>query len=343
MFISHPIELSNRRNRCRPIVDELSTLIVNAALTSCNVCGSSKNIVIADEDRYGFPVRSAMCEDCGLIYLVDRFSQAEYEEFYSNGYYRKIIENFFGVRQKTKTIKTAQAKYTASLIASLKGYIDNVDGERNLLDIGGSTGLTSRLFEQEFGFKATVLEPSAEEAEMARTLGLAVEQNTIEHWETDNKFDVILLCRTFEHLFDLKLAFKKIYDLLTPNGLLVCDVSDFIHQGYLQGAADAVTKIDHCYWLNAESAKCVFAHLGFDVQHTIISLPDQQVGYLLKKMDRGRPIPQISTDLQIQKLLEIQRLWYLQGERYYDFTTWVRRTIYRFRRNLRKKIELFRT
>ena len=149
-----------------------------------------------------------------------------------------------------------------------------------------------------------------------------------------------MLCRTFEHLFDLKLAFGKIYDLLAPNGLLICDVSDFIHQGYLQGAAEAVTKIDHCYWLNTESAKYVFAYLGFDIQHTFINLPDQQVGYILKKKDGRRAIPQISTDIQVQKILELQRLWVLQGKKYYNFMTWARRSIYRIRRNLIKKIEL---
>ena len=342
MFISHPIELAKRRDRCRPMVDELSPLIRNATLISCNVCGSSKNIIIADKDRYGFPVRSAMCENCGLIYLVDRFSQTDYEKFYINGHYRKIIESFFGIRQEVKIIETAQNKYTASLVASLKGFINNADGERSLLDIGGSTGLTARLFEQEFGCKATVLEPSAEEAEMARSLGLDVEQNTIEQWETNNKFDIVLLCRTFEHLFDLKLAFEKISDLLTPEGLFICDVSDFIHQSYLQGASDAITKIDHCYWLNVGSARSVFAHLGFDIQHTYINLPDQQVGYVLKKKDDRGAIPQISTDIQIQDILEIQRLWVLQGERYYSFMTWLRRSIYRVRRNLIKKIELRR-
>lgn len=340
MFIHHPLEMEKRKKRCCSLTSKLSSEIVFNSLSQCNICGNDKATILANSDRYGFPIRTAMCDNCGLIYLLDRFSQDSYNNFYAQGHYRKIVENFYHVRQNINSIESEQNKYTNILIKSLKGFINNSGERKELLDIGGSTGLTARLFEQEFGFKSTVLEPSLEEFNKAQKIGVSVVNNTIEEWETNKKFDVILICRTFEHLYDLKLTFNKISDLLQQNGLLFCDIADFLQTCYYQGAPNVVSKIDHCFWLTKETAASIFSYLGFEIQKSFINIPNQQVGFLLKKSHISRPFSQVSIDKQIQEILHIQRLWSLERQKFYNFPSMIRRSLYRFRRNITKSLDL---
>jgi len=56
--------------------------------------------------------------------------------------------------------------------------------------------------------------------------------STIEHYETDEKFDFILLSGTLEHIIDTDMFFKKIKKLLKPSGIFITDSpSEFNFRG----------------------------------------------------------------------------------------------------------------
>src|ERR1041385_5573814 len=121
-FLLHASDLAIRRKRCAPAREQLLTY-QRQHVPSCNVCGSPRNVIVAERDRYGLPLRTAMCVHCGLIYLVDRFSAAGYGRFYRDGMYRDVSSSFLGTSHSIAQIQANQTDYARHLAATLEGYL----------------------------------------------------------------------------------------------------------------------------------------------------------------------------------------------------------------------------
>src|SRR5579883_1168331 len=137
-FLIPPAELDTRRERCRPAVQSVSK-VARQFVSRCNLCGSENSCVIAYHDRYGLPLRTGLCTSCGLIYLMDRFTQEGYAEFYLEGAYRKLTSAFAGSVATIEDLQADQAAYARNLVRFLEGRVEQRKGVR-LLDIGGSSG-----------------------------------------------------------------------------------------------------------------------------------------------------------------------------------------------------------
>lgn len=64
----------------------------------CPLCGNADFTLIAEKDRYAIPLRTVVCDRCGLIFTYRRMTAASARIFYSE-YYRHIYE---GVANPTR-------------------------------------------------------------------------------------------------------------------------------------------------------------------------------------------------------------------------------------------------
>ena len=284
-------DLATRRSRCKPLVDALRQRLVSGP-RACNVCGADSHAIVTNVDRYGLPVQTLMCTNCGLIQIGDRLTAHGYDEFYKSGAYRKLTSNFSGTRLSVEEVKRDQSAYSAEVI-TLLSRLFRVRAGGTLLDVGGSVGIVAREVASSLGVEGTVLDPSREEIAEARAAGIHGIASTFERFETVAKYDVILLCRSIEHLFDLRGSILKMRSLLSEGGLLFCDIVDFVECCRLTGTPQAVAKIDHCYWLCQETAPRIFASLGLRVVSTNTSSDPECIQYVL---ERCEPTPSAHCD-----------------------------------------------
>ena len=341
MFLIHPTDLQRRRARCKPAVDRLRALAW-APQTACNLCGAPESIVLAGADRYGFPIRTALCPRCGLVYLLDRWTPQGYHEFYGSGAYRSLSSAFKGTPSDVAGIEREQADYAARLIAALQGYVLPSRGGQ-LLDVGGSAGVVAREFAGHFGLRATVLDPAPEEVAAATANGLRGVVGTLEDYESPEKFDLILLCRSIEHLLDLRGALSKIRCLLRDGGLFYCDIVDFLESCRRYGPPQVISKADHCYWLLQETAPPIFRSLGFEIVSVNLSFQADVLGYLLRRCNPAplRPLPESWVDRKVRWLREIESDWCEYGRSAYDLPDRLKRSGYRFTRTIRHAMSSF--
>lgn len=272
-------ELANRRRRCRPIVDRLDGLPTEM-VDPCQICGASEPFVLASEDRYGLPLRSALCLRCGLVYQLDRFTRDGFRDFY-RGAYRELVSAFKGKDEgDLGRLVAKQRVYGGALLNVLRGRLapERVD---HILDIGGSTGVVAGMFCDAFSATATVVDPAPDELALADQR-FASAETTLEDWEVDGRYDLILLCNTIEHLHDLPQSFAKMRAALTDDGLLLCDVADFMASARIEGPAEVLAKVDHCFWLSWETAPEIFQALGFEPVWVAAGRLPQQVTFLLR-------------------------------------------------------------
>jgi SAM-dependent methyltransferase len=331
MFQVHPTSLARRRSRCRPVAERVRVLPRQLQL-NCNLCGTSRTLILACQDRYGFPIRTGMCPNCGLVFLVDRLTAEAYSAFYGNGVYRLLSNAFNDGQAKVTDIHREQQNYARELIASLRGYVLGADNAQ-LLDVGGSAGMVAREVAKHLGLRPFVLDPSEAEIAAARSIGVNGAVGSIETFETSDKFAVILLCRSIEHLFDLSASLKKIHTLLQPDGIFYCDVIDYVESCRRIGAPQTVSKIDHCFWLCQESAPAIFRHLGFEIVSINISSQPQVLGYVLRRCQPAplEPMTNEWVTNTVRKLREIDSEWRASAGVPYDAKDWMFRAMYRLK------------
>lgn len=96
----------------------------------------------------------------------------------------------------------------------------------SVLEIGCSTGLMLSLLMSR-GWEVTGIEISRKAAKIAEKRGIKVIIQSFETSEINQKFDLIVLNHTLEHLTDPEEVISKAYSLLNDKGLLYIDVPNF--------------------------------------------------------------------------------------------------------------------
>jgi SAM-dependent methyltransferase len=331
-FLVSPAELKTRRERCEPVVQTLKG-IPRQMVARCNACGSEQNAVIAYNDRYGLPIRTAMCTSCGLVYMMDRFTQDGYSDFYRDGAYRRITSAFAGSVATIEDLQADQANYARNLSRFLDGRLPDRK-QVSLLDVGGSSGEVALELKKRLGVEATVLDPSQEEIDAARKSGLHGVVGSAETWDTDQQFDIVMMCRTLEHLFDLRATMEKIRRLLRPDGLFYCDFLDYLELCRMTGHPQTVSKVDHCYWMTMNTAPALFRSMGFEVVSLHFVPKPQHIGLLLRQCEAVAIQPMMWKETQpiLRDLQQLITDWLREPELPADLPSRVKRKVRRLAR-----------
>ncbi len=99
----------------------------------------------------------------------------------------------------------------------------------DVLDIGCGTGWLLNLIQQNGGKSVVGFDPGAGNVATAKKhfSGLNIQQADLEHFSTDQQYDLIFATMVFVHIADVTAAFKKITSWMKPSGELQMIVPDF--------------------------------------------------------------------------------------------------------------------
>jgi len=97
-----------------------------------------------------------------------------------------------------------------------------------ILDVGGGTGEISGAFVRSGGAaSAFVVDPDPASIEAARAGGLDGFAGTFEDFETEERFDLVLMLNLIEHVADPRAVLAKAAGLLAPGGLIWLQTPNF--------------------------------------------------------------------------------------------------------------------
>lgn len=269
------------------------------AVTSCNLCGSSRFVVLTHRDRYGYAAEADACTRCGLVFLNPRMTADAYGRFY-DGVYRPLVSAFHGRLIDARTIQAEQREYAAERAAFIQPFVAAA-GLTSMLDIGGSTGVVAHYFAREFGLRGTLIDPAPVEVEQARHLGLETVTGLVErHDFGGRRFDMVIVCQTVDHLLDVRGTLARVRQLLTERGLLFIDIVDF-RAAYLRNASvEAAVKIDHPYYLTEATMTAYLDGAGFEIARADYAADHLHVGYVCRPAaprSDGLPAPASVTEM----------------------------------------------
>ena len=189
-------------------------------LTQCPTCGLNlleDSTYCSCLDRYGFPVFTNWCKRCDSFFLNPRPSSKAYSEFYNSGGYRKLISAFSNGKDDHH-LPQKRVKRLVSLLRSVAP-----DRALRVLNIGGTRTDYDLLVGRIKIDRYVCLNPGETEAGE----GYKVIHQTIEDFDPKGqKFDVICMFGTLNHLTNTVDVFKKIAGLMKPQSIFIFDFKD---------------------------------------------------------------------------------------------------------------------
>lgn len=136
----------------------------------------------------------------------------------------------------------------------------------SVLEIGCSTGIMLQLFKDR-GFSVTGIELSKPAAKVAENRGIFVINKPFEKINFKNKFDLIVLNHTLEHLDKPKEILKRCKTLLKPKGLIYIDLPNFdaLSLKFQKQKWPLLLPKEHLWHFTEKSFKVIFSELDFKI------------------------------------------------------------------------------
>ncbi len=182
-------------------------------------CGNGDFEVIAEKDRYGLPVTTVICRNCGLIMTNPCLDDASNSAFYDNEYHyiyraeeNPSEEKFFGRK--------------SDAVNFIIPFIQNHGGPKcgTVLEIGCADGGNVAAF-AECGYTASGIDLSHKYVEYGKGKGLDLYCNDSSSFaENNRKYDLIVINHVLEHFTDLEKELSTIKSLMAPEGYLFVGV-----------------------------------------------------------------------------------------------------------------------
>ena len=218
----------------------------------CIFCNSGSGQIVIEENGY----RGKKCPSCDLIYVSPRPALSEIINLYSE-------DN--GVVSAKSHLSSAFSKrlHARQNLSIIRNYKNN----GSILEIGAGGGYF--LDEaKKIGFQPYGVEPNKKAAAFIKNcLGIPCEEASLSESTFDGKkFDIIYHCNVLSHLYDPVREFKKIYNGLNDDGIVVFETGNIgeMKKKYYRLYDGDFGVPDHLYFFSEKSIKKLLESSGFE-------------------------------------------------------------------------------
>ena len=177
-------------------------------------CGKGDFEVIAQKDRYGLPVETVICRNCGLIMTNPCLDDASNNAFYDCEYHFIYRSEEAPTEERFEERK----KYANTIVSFIKKHTEFDSG--SVLEIGCADGGNIAAF-VENGYKATGIDLSHTYIEYGKKRGLDLYCSDASSFaRRGQRFDIVVLNHVLEHFTDLEREMSTIAELMNDTGVL---------------------------------------------------------------------------------------------------------------------------
>jgi len=224
----------------------------------CSVCGNLLSLYTENPEKN--PVYN--CTSCNLFMEVfsEKMTANDVKASYKGDFWQEQnLEEMIRTDFKNKTGQDYQLAQQ-SMYSYCKKYLD---GKKDILEIGAGTGVHLIMFDK-MGFHVTGIEPDPRSTDFINQKlkhGRCI-NGFIEDLKIDEKFDVIFLYHTLEHITKPDLLLRKCNDLLRNDGIIIIAVPDCENTKTLK---ESINNTYHLWHFSQTSLKKLAAKRGYAI------------------------------------------------------------------------------
>lgn len=193
-------------------------LIENECL--CSNKDKSIDIVIAEKDRYGLPIKSVLCGKCGIIRSSTIFDNDSIIKFYSEEY-RDIYtsKDSNGTHVDFYNDQVNRGKFLYSTFSKIVGDKKNL----KIFEIGcGAGGILFPFLENDNFCSGS--DYDTDYLDYGKKMGLDLKYGDYENILADESTDLIILSHVLEHITNPIQEMNKMIRKVKPNGYLIIEI-----------------------------------------------------------------------------------------------------------------------
>lgn len=189
---------------------------MNACSIPCNLCGGTEVSILSNRSRSGKPLRTVICQACGLVWSDPRPHDAR--QFYEEEY-RLSYKHTYAPKPK----HVLRAGHVA--LSRFKKVEQLLPSRKAVLDVGTGGGEFAYLL-QSLGHGVSGIEPNRGYADYSiQEYGLTVQVGFVQDATFPSEsFDVVTIWHVLEHTEDPGLVLALLRSWLKPDGTLVVEV-----------------------------------------------------------------------------------------------------------------------
>jgi 2-polyprenyl-3-methyl-5-hydroxy-6-metoxy-1,4-benzoquinol methylase len=223
----------------------------------CNLCGADDGVVVAVK----FDLRVVRCRRCSLVYTNPRPPLDVIWGRYSPQYFEREYLPSWGL---SADVFDSDALYRRHLplLEKLRRYRQT----NWLLDVGAGAGLFLHAAQRD-GWQVQGVEIASSGIEFARSrLGLDVLQGSITKVALpDQRYDVVTLQETIEHLLDPFADLKEILRVLRPDGVLSITTPNFnsLAHKLIGREWSVLSPGEHLFYFTPQTLTAMLERAGF--------------------------------------------------------------------------------
>jgi len=223
---------------------------------SCPLCGSADAHAIGERDRHGRPLRTLLCEGCGLV-RIDPLPRAETVDRYYAEDYRAEYKGAVEPRLRHCHRETLRALVRLQAVRALCA-----PGCR-MLDVGSGAGFFP-FVARRAGIACDGVDPNLGYARFGRErLGLdGLRVGTLADVAADpslRPYDLVTIHHVLEHLLDPVAAMLQLVRLVRPGGLVLVEVPDIEADWHAPGR---LFHAAHLFWFNEGTLSALARRAG---------------------------------------------------------------------------------
>ena len=227
-------------------------------------CGSENSKAVAVIDRYGLPVQTVVCQECALIRLDPRPTEAQYARFYGGSDYRdlnhaKHLSEITNQDEEDLALLRSQMIKSTRLQSLLTEHA--IEPPKIVVDIGCHFGGMLEGFAAD-GAKTYGVEIDPQARAKAEGMGHVVVATIDDLIAQGLKADLIIMQDFIEHLPDLKYLLK-VRELMIPGKSVLYVWTP----GLFRVQFESNSQIAHTYYFCSNTLHFVMNCMGFDATY----------------------------------------------------------------------------
>ncbi|HAM96755.1 MAG: Methyltransferase domain protein [candidate division WS6 bacterium GW2011_GWC1_36_11] len=222
------------------------------------LCGENKSLKIGNLDRYGLPLNTVMCLNCGLVRSDPYYDAKTLKSFYEIEY-RSL---YTGSESANESFFEDQIALGKRIIEYLERELDlSLDGKK-VFEVGCGAGGILKAFKLE-NCDVYGCDYGEEYLKRGRKEGIKLVEGDSTNLKQFGKADLIILNHVLEHFLNSEEELSLIGSLLAKDGLLYVSVPGLLSHRKSYGSLKWYLQNAHVYSFYLSSLEYLMNKVGF--------------------------------------------------------------------------------